>query len=236
MWLLLAIVPGPAAWAVDIDRLAGELNETGQRLTPRLQRFFQALQQWTQGMEDSAAVRLVQDTMIPAAQDIRRDFAQISHIGHQLGGSSQEGRMLVTLGNRGFSLFSEWTSLLGRTLELSRSNDTARLEQVATQRLVPAIQGTVAFLQEFAALSAQAGQAAPTAPAPPSPAGSAAGSVSKADLLRLQQEQYNRQQQMQALSNMSRMMHETNMAIINNIGGSSTDYDHYENGAYVGSW
>jgi len=60
--------------------------------------------------------------------------------------------------------------------------------------------------------------------------------VAQADLLRLQQEQYSRQQQMQALSNMSRMMHETNMAIINNIGGASTSYDHYENGAYIGRW
>ena len=195
-------------------------NTIGQQMTV----FAQGMQQWGTGsMSDSAATTLFKTRLIPFSRKIKTNYKQLGNLGKHLS-DKQTSKQLQYWAHRGMLIFSEWDQILSKMLQLNNNNNRVALQRFASQRIPLISQRTRQFIQGLA-------QATPK----PTMANNPQTNNSQANLLQQQAQLQAQQQNLLIMSNINKIQHETSMAIINNMGTSSTA-DRYENGYFVGNW
>lgn len=215
----------------DATTLQARVQQLSNEVGMETQHFFQGLQPWLSNqLTDAQAVALVQGRLLPLSDSLTEKLNQLASLTVALSTLPDAGETdaagLRTFGGAAFAgahAFARWRSLLPALLEANARGDVQRVQALAAERMPAAVQGSALFVQQMVALGRGAAPAHTTGVAPPG----AAPSTGNAPLGPME---------IQALSNMNRMMHETSMAIINNLGDGSTTYDHYDNGAFIGTW
>ncbi|GEM_PF-5015392 len=154
-----------ALWAAPVspEELARELTASARHVRESLRRFMETVAGWLdQNLPDGEAARRLEQELIPQALALRTRLQRVQQLAaqgrEQLQVAEADAQLLQRyeqVTGKGQKLFNDWHQLLSHLAEYYQNGKQAELQQLASQYLPPATQGSTGFSRQFVQLSAR---------------------------------------------------------------------------------